>query len=313
MQGTVILIRTYYVDPEIVDLCQRLKASTGCSVALVLDRFRHHPGAPADVDCIPMTREVLEEFGLYMTGDASWRCGDYAYYTARRAYPAAEFLWMVEPDVRFNFDDAGDFFRLYAQRPDVDLFATQLGPADDTYAWTAMMAPFAERPQRCMFPVTRLSARAVDHLLIKRQELSGRFVSEPGPDGGQHSPANWPNDEVFVATEVFQAGMVSADLNSLGRSVYDHSTFSYQFPFSEQRFRLRPRDNKIYHPVLQSDAFLRKVRGMFEHVRNSGGPGRFIHDLFDRPELIDDIRLELGALQAEAFLQEVRLAVRALS
>jgi hypothetical protein len=216
MQGTVILIRTYYVDAEIVHLCKGLRASTGCGVSLVLDRFRHHPDAPAELDSIPMTRQVLEELGLYVTGDVSWRCGDYAYYIARRAYPAAEFFWMVEPDVRFNFDDAGDFFRLYDRRPDVDLFATQLGPADETYAWTAMMAPFAERPQRCMFPVTRLSARAVDHLLMKRQELSRRFAYELGADGRPRSQANWPNDEVFVATGLFEAGMSCADLNSLG-------------------------------------------------------------------------------------------------
>ena len=260
-----------------------------------------------------MTPDVLQELGLYVTGDASWRCGDYAYYTARRAYPAADLFWMVEPDVRFNFDNVADFFRIYDQRPDVDLFATQLGPADATYAWTAMMAPFAERPQRCMFPVTRLSARAVDHLLLKRQALSRRFAAELGADGRPRSPDHWPNDEVFVATMLVEAGMACADLNSLGRSVYDHTTFSYQFPFSEQRFRLRGRDGMIYHPVLKSDAFLRKVRGMFEHIRNGGGPGLFIHDLFDRPELIEDIRLECGSDAADQFLSDVRAAATALS
>jgi hypothetical protein len=251
--------------------------------------------------------------GLFMTGDVLWRCGDYAFYAARRQFPYVEFFWIIEPDVRINIESAGDFFYFFTRHPDIDLLVSFLGPADGSYPWTETMRPFARNPHKCMYPLLRLSARAIDHLLEQRQILSNRFMKETMADGRLRGHELWPNDEVFTATQLYENGFKIADLNFTGIPFYDDRTFSFQFPVSETRFKSFPLDGKIYHPVLASDAFLNKVMRMFLHIRNNGGPASHIQALFDRIALYDDIQLECGRAAREEFAAQISAAIALFS
>ena len=310
--STCILIRTHYSDPLIGEFAARLRHDTGWPVYLVLDETKGPADPAPGEDRISLTYGLFEAMGLYSTPDIGWRCGDYALYAARKALPDVTYFWMIEPDVRIGLQDLGDFFGYFAAHPDYDLLATYYGAAGPEYQWTAMIAPFAAHPKKCMFPIVRFSARALDYLLLRRRLLSEAFWSGRYTDGRLRSLEIWPNDEVFTATMLHEGGFRAADLNATGREFYDSQSFSYAYPISLQRFNGMAADGRIYHPVLASGAFLRKIRSMFEHVRLNAGPASLMRGLFDRQDLYDDIRAECGDGDADSFAADVRAALDGL-
>ena len=305
---TRILIRTHYVDDVVDALADQLRRDTGWPVCLVVDETKGKLPGMAGREYLGLTQEVFAGLQLYSTPDIGWRCGDYALYAARQAFPEASHFWMVEPDVRIGLGDVGPFFRHFEERPDYDLLATYYGRAGAEYMWTAMIAPFCAEPRKCMFPIVRFSAAALDYLLLQRRVLSSAFREERYWDGRLRSLEIWPNDEVFTASMLHQGGFVASDINGLGGSFYNDQTFSYAFPISLARFGSRPLDGQIYHPVLQGEAFLRKVRSMFEHVRLNRGPASLMRGLFARRDLYDDIRAECGGEESERFEADVQVA-----
>ena len=93
-----------------------------------------------------------------------------------------------------------------------------------------------------------MSTRAIDVCL--RERRSGRF--------SLRDRLQWPNDEVFVATEVAHAGLAIADLNDFGRTVYRRDTFDYA-PLDGDTGAFRDGRDRIYHPVLHGDDYARRV------------------------------------------------------
>ena len=308
----MILLRTHFVNDAIVELCALLEEKTGWRVCLMIDRMRDNPCFLPSQSNIQLTRDLLEGMGLYVTHDALWRCGDYAMYAARQKFRDVAFFWMIEPDIRINLRDIGDFFYFFTRYRGYDLVASHLGVADERYSWTPMMAPFASELRKCMFPIVRLSAGALDHLYDQRRALGRRFSSEHLPGGLKRSDDSFPNDEVFVATELHRSNFKCMDINDTGIEFYSDKTFSFAFPIPDSRIRTARPDGKIYHPVDVGSEYIRKVRGRFEHIRNHGGPAQFIRELFDRHQLYEDISLECGSDESERFTLDVRAAIAAL-
>lgn len=309
----VILLRTHFVDEQIRAMAARLRRETGWRVTLVLDCTRNEAEVGESDDVIRLTRALFEELGVLPVADASWRCGDYAFYAARRHYPGAAFFWMIEPDLRLNFADWGAFFRGFDPARDADLLVTHLTPAEDHHAWKRTMAPFSQRTMTCMYPLLRVSARAVDIMHEARRALTQRFLNEALPDGTMRSHADWPNDEIFTATTLQERGLVCRDINSEGRQFYDALSFSFAHLISAKRLDRSPPDGKLHHPVEHGTEYMRKLRGRFEHIRNHGGPAQFIRDLFDRDELYEDVRLECGAEESAVFRRDVEEAIACLT
>lgn len=309
----VILLRTHFVDESIRAMADRLRRETGWRVTLVVDCTRGEPALRAEDMAIRLTRDLFDTLGVLPVADACWRCGDYAFYAARRQYPKAAFFWMIEPDLRLNFADWGTFLHAFDSAQDADLLVSHLEPAQDHHAWTRSMAPFSERPVTCMYPLLRVSGRAVDRMHDERQTLTRRFREDTLPDVTRRRPEDWPNDEIFTATVLTAAGFLCRDFNSDGRVFYDAASFSFAHLISAKRLDASPPDRKIHHPVEHGAEFLRKVRGRFEHIRNHGGPAQFIRDLFDRDELYEDIRVECGEAESERFKHDVREAIAALN
>ncbi len=309
---TLVLIRTHYIDDLVTGLIDKIQKETGFTVYLVLDETKGPLEKPANLKQVSLTQDLFASMRLYSTPDVGWRCGDYALYAARLAVPDAGYFWMIEPDVRISQEDLGRFFQHFGEHRSYDMLAPYYGDAGPEYKWTAMIAPFSAHPKKCMFPIVRFSARALDYLLLRRRILSQVFWNERYRDGRLRSLEIWPNDEVFTATMIQEGGFQAADLNSTGTQFYDEQTFSYAFPISLQRFASRPMDGRVYHPVLASDAFLRKTRSMLEHLRRNAGPASLIRGLFDRQELYDDITAECGAAEAQAFAADVRASLETL-
>ena len=217
-------------------------------VAPVIDH-RREPRPTCAGDLIGLTDPLCASLGLYLTKDYTWRCGDYAYYAARHAFPDERFFWLIEYDVRFR--SAAEFFALLAA-DETDFLAPGLEQADEHWFWNDYLSCADARPWRCLFPVTRLSARAVDLLQSIRckhaRHLSRRL--------------RWPNDEGFVATTVAAAGLSMADLNTRIPNAWTPAAFSFETPIPGETFDPSGKAEHLHHPVLFGDDYTRKLNAL---------------------------------------------------
>ena len=252
MAGTAVLIRTHFVDEALLAQAGRIAAEGVFDVYAVADETR----APLDFGPIPkvsLTPAVISDLGLYAGApNLLWRCGDYGLYAARRAVPQYDGFWMIEPDVRVNADRPSDVLARFPGPGEVDFLAGRLRPAEADWDWMVTMDPAGGPIWRCLFAVTRVSARAIDLLHETRLRASAAQVAE-GRD-----PKLWPNDEAFVATTLAHSGLCVRDLNDFG-PVYDEAGFSFWFPLSEREVAASGREGFIYHPVLGGNAYFLKL------------------------------------------------------
>ncbi len=198
---------------------------------------------------IGLTRAACRAIGLHCTSDFAWRNGDYALYLARQRFPDERFYWLLEPDVEHSFPTMSALFGRFAAYPDVDLLATYLNASTDDWWWSQTGRPHPTGIKRAMFCFIRVSAAAVDLCLRERRRGRWRIRDR----------LFWPNDEVFVATEVAHAGLRYADLNDLGAPVYDRETFGFDNLLDGTAGTFRERHDRIFHPVLYGDAYAARL------------------------------------------------------
>lgn len=250
MTDTAVLVRTHYVDDEVRALIASLQASSPHEVFALVDETR----APLDFGATPkisLTASLPAELGLYAGSDRIyWRCGDYGLYAARRALPAKARFWLIEPDVRIRSDRPGAVFDRFQDNP-ADLLVSNFRPAEPSWDWGKTMDDGGPI-WRCLFPLVRVSARALDALVEARRDFGARFQTA-GAD-----PQFWPNDEVFTATTLMRLGFDCRDLNAEAE-VYDPNTFGYWWPISDRQLAEAGREGLAYHPVLNGDRYFQKL------------------------------------------------------
>ena len=253
MTPTILLIRATALDARIHAFADTLAAASGCTVAFVTDEDRG-PTLPTDRPVAGVSVARCEALGLHCPADFAWKCGDYGYYVARARFPAATHFWMIEYDVRFAGGDVGSFFASFATRPEVDFLAAFLGPATWDWHWAVTARARDVRPTRCLFPVTRLSARAIDALHAKRVAHGRRPLRR----------FLWPNDEALVATTLCHSDFTCRDLNDFVDVWYDAQTFSFTQPIDGDRFIEPSNGLKLFHPVLYGEQYRRKLARLAE-------------------------------------------------
>jgi hypothetical protein len=290
MTETAILVRTHYADAQVRGMIEALAASSAHPVYALVDESR----GPVDFGQTPkiaFDAGLPGVLGLYGAVDKLyWRCGDYGLYAARQALPEVERLWLIEPDVRLHQARPGAFFDRFAEDP-ADLLISHLRPAEATWDWGKTMADGGP-VWRCLFPLLRISARALDALLEARRDAGPRFVAA-GRD-----PQFWPNDEVFVATTLMRAGFDCRDLNASGE-VYDPQSFGYWWPISDRQLEAQGREGFAYHPVLNGEAYFRKLFHLATRLRDFAALEAAIEALTG---------IEWSEQQAEQFRRAVELA-----
>ena len=252
----MILLRLARFSEETIAFAQRLRRESGMRVACIVDE-RNGPVDVGDFDKVSLTRAACRAIGLHCPRDVGWRCGDYGFYLARLRYPDVRFFWLMEYDVRLRCLDLGEFFSRYAPdrgpaSVDHDLIAGYYRQAAGDWYWTHTMIARDRPVWRCLFPVVRLSARAIDTLHAERRAYARRPVRL----------ANWPNDESFVATVLTRNGSRCADLNDFGATVYDRSTYSFDEPIDGSALDDRATPVRLYHPVLFGADLARKIKRM---------------------------------------------------
>jgi hypothetical protein len=249
----MILLRTQKLDPATYRFAEQLSSCGYGRVACVVDeRFISVDTAPWPK--VSLTTAACEALGLYCPGDVGWRCGDYGLYLARKQFPDETFFWMIEYDVRIGGDPAS-LFAMFDPMVKVDLLAPCLRPADRTWFWEYTIAARGITVHRCLFPIVRVSARAIDYLAAKRVALARH----------ERRRRAWPNDESFVATVlVNNPVMVCRDLNDFGRALYNSETFSFELPHDGDTIRMRDDTPTIYHPVLFGADYRAKIKRLGE-------------------------------------------------
>lgn len=249
---TRILIRTTQLDPRVIAFAETLQDASGHPVTYLLDA-RHAPVDAEGRSIAAISDDTCRALGLFMPPDYRWRCGDYGYYVARQQFPETSRFWMIEYDVRFVGSGAAPFFAFFAKHPAVDFLATDLRAAGWDWYWARTCQASDVAPHRCLFPVTRLSAAAIDAVRDRRVRQSRRLTRR----------ALWPNDEAMVATTLAgptgDSNFVSRDINSFGRAFYDTSRFSYLHPIDGDALAPDPGDVAMLHPVLFGSQYTDKL------------------------------------------------------
>lgn len=253
-----IILRTTALDASTLPLANALAAASGCPVVVLADGRFTSEEQSADLPVIRLTASACVDLGLYCCEDFAWRCGDYGYYLARARFPEAQHLWMIESDVRFEGDMAR-FFEFFESRLEVDFLAALLQPANRSWFWTDTAAARDVSPFRCLFPLTRLSARAIDAALHRRRLHSGRLLRRQ----------LWPNDEALIATTLMNGPFNCRDFNDFGPSFYSSDSFSFLNPIDGDRWRPSGSGVRMVHPVLFGDAYLAKIKALREGQQRS--------------------------------------------
>ena len=251
--STIILIRATTVDARLLEFADTLGAASGHDVVLVTDE-RRGPTPTCRYPIAGISNARCEALGLFCPPAFAWQCGDYGYYVARSLYPLATHFWLIEYDVRFSGNDVAGFFAFFAARPEIDFLASYLQPAGWDWYWAITARARDVQPTRCLFPVTRLSARAIDAVHAKRVAHGRRLLRR----------ALWPNDEAMVATTLVKAKFTSCDLNDFGQSYYDEDTFSFTLPINGNAFHSTIDQTRIFHPVLFDEQYERKINRLKE-------------------------------------------------
>jgi hypothetical protein len=151
---------------------------------------------------------------------------------------------MVEYDVAVNVDFAE--IMKYAAANNVDLIAHNMWRATSEWDWYYTVEAHFSDPWRSFIAVLILSSRAIDHMLLRRQELARSKSLETYSD--------WPFCEGFIATVI--AEMPNPKMEELHRHAslphYSHmNSFHLDDPYT-----MLP--NSIAHPVLSGPVFVNK-------------------------------------------------------
>jgi hypothetical protein len=268
-----LVLRAHRGDAQTFAAFDRYAALPGLDVLIACDERRR----PVDMQGrhkVGYDVPRLRELGLLPHPKCGWRCGDYAYYVVRQACPDYDFYWLTEPDVWVNTHDLAGFMAAF-DGSDADFLASRLRPANTAWDWYRTMAGRYAAVYACIFPITRLSGRAIDHLHAAR-----RAARQPPSDVVFES---WPNDEVFVATELMNHGFACADLNAVRTGSYTDYSLRTGLPHDRETLQTAPQDGLIYHPVREFASWFK------ENAEWSADPGLRMRDRPQDPPLRDHV------------------------
>ena len=184
--------------------------------------------------------------GLRALPDFGWRCGDYLYYAARQAHPGYDFYWMIEPDVVITGDVAGFFARFALATEDV--LGRGLKPYEEDIPFIRGMPDMAH--WKAIFPLTRFSGRALDHLRAMRIAYS------QGPVGNRF----FSNDEIFCCSTLMNSpGFTGAPLEKYAADWLEDTNFETNPTILLEALLAEGVTGKLVHPVRSRADFKRVV------------------------------------------------------
>lgn len=231
-------------------------------IFLVIDESKGTVDVPAGrYQKIAFDKARLSALGLFTEHPGiGWLCGDYFIYMLRQ-HVDADYYWLVEPDVRFSFDDVGVFFRKFAGVSN-DFTAPKFGRRNADWHWHKFSRPISEDVYGCLFPLTRTSRRAADALLEARREWN---ASREG--------AGCPNDESFVATTLMSQGFACKTMETVHPGAFAH--FGVFNPYCWDHARKQLPEGQVVHPAFGEkdfwNGFQRKTLDLLQRAEKHAG------------------------------------------
>lgn len=246
-----LLIRCTGVAAREQRLRDHLAPAFSGRVRFVVDGTADAAG-PVPQDAIVMTPAWLAGRGLLGFARSGWRCGDYCYYAAAEGLADLDRAWLVDADLWPSFADPAAFFGPLADIP-ADLLAPRFSVRGGEWFWSfAVRAVLGEGPVHgCLFPITRLTRRAIDLCRAARVEGLARAAAE-GPARTDAVPLPVPNDEGLVATTLARAGLDCRDLEAIMPGAFTAEGFSWDAPLMPQEALLPELSGQILHPVAEA-------------------------------------------------------------
>lgn len=296
----LILIRTHFFCEATERFYDFLKRTSGRDVAIVCDETNGVVDIGAGKVKISITADFMQKLGLHVPSRFGWLCGDYFLYAGSQLLSGYDRYWMIESDVRMNFENASEFFDAFAEDAS-DLLAFHMYKSSGTWYWHSPMSYFTQDVYACLFPVVAISKKAVDFAFAERLKMSSNFDNIVPKD----EKRRWPNDESFLISTLMKNGFSTKSLNSPKRAFTNKDTFGVGLPKSDAQLHTQSPDGMIYHPVQAGERFVNKANSWLTSYINRKATKEKLQQLFD-DTFLAGMRLESSEDEFRQF--EARLA-----
>lgn len=278
-----------------------LKAFPKDHIFVIADEMNGKVLTPDFIQKINWDQTFLERKNLlnynHFNRGLGWICGDYFYY-AFEEQVKADFYWLIEPDVAFSFSNLNDFFGKTEAYQEAALLSDYNQLGEEQY-WHKSATLIDATPYGCLFPLTRLSHKAIEVCYAERRRISEiyqkeRAISYDNNPIGIH----FPNDEVLVATTLTREGLSIKSLNEIFPNSYH--CFSYHKVFSlpiDKNFEL---ENQVIHPARSLPFLTENLSNDIISLLNKENP---FYSLFIERNDIPFLSAEIGQKVAN-YIQE---------
>lgn len=261
MAKTLTIFKTHFIDESVISELDKLvrTADDSHDVILFLDNSKRIvDNAEEDVvidlcvqdkqyKCFLYDENVHRKSGLPLFSDnlnnddigkILWYNSDYPFYLVYKYLPEYEYYWTIEYDVFCNDKDYKKFYAQYDSIQD-DLIVTDYRViGSENWHWKYYSEWLYENTKMyaSLFPVVRLSNKAIDFLYKRRIEI-GKLYEDLDKRGNR-----WIFCELFVPTELTNNGFKCSNLDE------PNVRFLPVWNLNKQRVFENP-DGKLYHPV----------------------------------------------------------------
>lgn len=287
MPSYALVFKTHTWDPFIARQLDRYKARCRDGRLVVLVDETNGPVGPIPhQDVIRTTNAEILALGLanaFGKGGLLWWNTDYPNYLAFHKLPPYDHYVFAEYDTCVNLHiDA--LIATLADRG-VDFLSQPTRQDKDSWYWTSFHEAVYSRAemQGSLNCFSVFSHRAMQVLMDRRVAASQKHAA------GRMT--FWPGNEVFVATEVARAGLVSASLEEFG----DARKYEWHPPILEDDLAATP--GVFLHPVLDRKRYIASVL-------------KFEFDLSSYFFASSPLRRELGRFPARDYLPHMPGAFR---
>jgi hypothetical protein len=258
-----VLFKTHFWDEFACRQYERyVAAAPGGTVFICLDDESGKAGTLEQPHLLRAKHRDFQDIGLsprYERGNLLWWNTDYFHYLFIDRFPDWDYLLAVEYDT-CCLGDIDAFVKL-ARDAGADMVGLPIRTPLSQWMWTRFHARTYQRDalKASLNCISLFSARAVRHLFNRRRDMAAQSRAGGIPF--------WPGNEVFLATEIAQAGFRFVPLQEFG----DVSRFEWHPPILEDEVAPASANMTFLHPVLDRRRYiasqLRYADGLLSYVQ----------------------------------------------
>lgn len=244
---TVIAIRTHRWDTAEQKLYQTLQDYfADDDIYVVVEELTSAKDVPQHIQKVSLNCDLLARLQLPSDDVTGWRFGDYSYYALAESVKA-DFYWLLESDVVFHFSSVTPFFQAFEYNIS-DSVLMDLQPAPQDWGFLDNAKIIREQdPKGCFFPLSRLSANAIQCCLAERQRVTPLFTDRN---------LTQPSDEILVANALANAQLSMQDIMQTWQFHVREGFTSKERLYIDREAVAELPPNLILHPVHDQSFFV---------------------------------------------------------